>query len=208
MPLYHANYTAIENICQSLFQNINRSNDIKYAFLFFVFDLTLESSAVACNTDYAGAFVAYSDNAISVELNNCHLIDSTVTSNKYAGGLIGYVSGTVTIKDCSVEGSAVTGESVGALAGMFSTAQGVETATVTNTTVTGNTMTSLKNGSYRVGELVGTANVEYVVLTGITTNGNTCTQAGSDGFEANMVSTAWIGRASSNVTGDTSAKIN
>ena len=170
-------------------------------------DLTLEDSTVSRSGSYGGAFVSYSDNAISVTLNNCHLVGGSVTSAKYAGGLIGYVAGTVTLTDCSVSGTTVTGESVGALVGMVSVAQGSETATIGMTSVTGCNLISTKNGTRRVGELIGTANIPYVTLSDVTTSGNTCTQTGSTGLESGMVSTSWIGRASSAVTGDTSAVI-
>ncbi len=167
-------------------------------------NLTLDSSTVNSTGDYAGAFVAYADNAISVKLFGCKLVNSAITSADYAGGLVGYVSGTVTISDCSVTGTAITGESVGSLAGMISTAQGNETATISNVTVTGNNVTSTKAGTYRVGELIGTTNIQNVVLSGIVASGNTCTQSGSTGATTGMTSTKWIGRSSSTVTGDTS----
>ena len=167
-------------------------------------DLTLEGSVVEQTGSYAGAFLNYSDNAISVNLNNCHLVDATVTGSNYSGGLVGYVAGEITIIDCSVKNSAITGESVGALVGMISTAQGNETATITNATVIDNTVTSTKSGSYRVGELVGTANIAVVNLSGIVASGNTCSQAASTGASSGMVSTKWIGRSSSDVKGDSS----
>lgn len=170
-------------------------------------DLTLVSSTVAINGDYAGAFVSYSDNAISITLNNCHLADSKVSSNDYSGGLVGYVAGPITIENCSVKNCEITGESVGSLVGMISVAQGGETATISKVNVTGNTLTSNKAGTYRVGEVIGTTNIENVVLTDITASGNTCSQPGSTGATSGMKSTKWIGRGSSNITGDTSDEI-
>lgn len=170
-------------------------------------DLTLDSSSVNQSGSYAGAFVNYADNAISVTLNNCHLVNATVTGTNYSGGLIGYVSGDTTITNCSVKNSTITGESVGALVGMISTAQGGETATIANATVTGNTIDSTKNGSYRVGELVGTTNISFVNLSAITASGNVCSQPASTGASSGMVSTKWIGRSSSTVSGDTSGAI-
>lgn len=170
-------------------------------------DLTLDSSAIDVNSDYAGAFVAYSDNAMSVKLSNCHVKNSTVKGNDYSGALVGYVAGGVVIEDCSVENCEITGESVGALVGMISVAQGGETAKISNVTVIGNTLTSVKSGTYRVGALLGTANIPAVNLSGITANGNTCSQVGSTGATDGMTSTEWIGRTSSVVTGDTSAVI-
>ena len=172
-------------------------------------DLTLEGSVVNSATNYAGAFLNYSDNAISVTLKNCHVKNAKVSSNNYAGALLGYVAGTVTIENCSVTGCTVTSAgSAGSLVGMISTAQGVETATISKVSATGNTVTSTKNGSYRVGELIGTANIKYVNLSDITASGNTCTQAGATSGDSGMVNSAWIGRTSSTVTGDTSTVIN
>ena len=90
---------------------------------------------------------------------------------------------------------------------MISVAQGNETATISTVTVTGNDINSVKNGSYRVGELVGTANIATVNLSGVTANGNVCQQPASTGAAGGMVSTKWIGRASSTVNGDTSDTI-
>ena len=171
-------------------------------------DLTLEGSAVDLNDDYAGAFVCYADHAIDVSLNNCHLVDATVSGNKYSGGLVGYIAGDVSITNCSVKDSTITGESVGAVAGMFSVSGGVRNATVSGVTVTGNTVNSVKNGSYRVGELIGTSNINDLNLSGITASGNTCSQPASTGAEGGMTATKWIGRAKNNtVTGDTSEVI-
>jgi predicted ribosomally synthesized peptide with SipW-like signal peptide len=173
-------------------------------------DLTLLESKVETTKDYGGAFVSYADHAISVTLNNCHLVNSTVKSANYAGGLIGFIAGIVTIEDCSVTGCTITGESVGSLVGMISVANGgdiEEMATISNVTVSGNTLTSVKVGTYRVGELLGTTNIANVILSNITATNNTCSQPGADGLASGMVSTKWIGRSSNNVTGDTSEKI-
>ncbi|MBR7160981.1 MAG: hypothetical protein IKD07_01060, partial [Clostridia bacterium] len=171
-------------------------------------DLTLDGSVVNSTTDYAGAFLNYSDNAISVTLKNCHVKNATVSSNNYAGAMLGYAACNVTIENCSVTGCTVTSKgSAGSLVGMISTAQGVETASISNVSATYNTVTSTKNGSYRVGELIGTANVATVVLDGIDTSNNNCTQTGATGGDGGMVNSKWIGRTSSDVTGDTSAII-
>lgn len=168
-------------------------------------DLTLQESTVVATGSYAGAFVSYADHAISVTLNNCHLVNSTIKSAKYAGGLIGYVSGPAAVEGCSVTGCTIEGESVGSLVGMFSTTPIV---TMSNITASGNTVTSFKAGSYRVGELCGSSNIANLILSNITASGNTCSQPNKNGFTSGMVSSAWIGRASNNVVGDTSTKLN
>ncbi len=172
-------------------------------------DLTLEECDVTSSTDYAGAFAAYVDNCASVKLSNCHLKNSTVVgaSSSYVGGLIGYSSSPVTMEDCSVIGCEITGAgSVGALAGMLSVGQTGDVATISKVSVIGNTLTSTKNGSYRIGELFGTTNIPTVNLSNITTDANSCTQSGSNGFEG--TASKWIGRNLSTVNGDTSASIN
>ena len=176
-------------------------------------DLTLTNCNIVGTTDYVGAFAAYADNCASVTLSNCHLKDSVINgaASKYTGGLLGYCSSPVTAENCSVVGCTITGaESVGAVAAMFSSNVIGTTTTVSNVTVKDNTLVSNKSGSYRVGAIVGTTNIENVILENIVASGNTCTQAGSTGVESGCTSTEWVGRKTGacTVTGDTSASIN
>ena len=176
-------------------------------------DLTLDSCNITGTSDYVGAFAAYADNCASVKLSNCHVNGSVIdgAASNYAGGLIGYCSSPVTFENCSVVGCTITGAgSVGAVAGMFSVNSTGKTATVSNVTVKDNTLVSNKSGSYRVGAIVGTTNIENVILENIVASGNTCTQAGSTGVESGCTSTEWVGRKTGacTVTGDTSASIN
>ncbi len=144
-------------------------------------DLTIEDAAISegrYNGLGLGAFVGYSDASGGVVLNNCKLVDSSVEcTDGYAGGLIGYTSTPATVTGCSVTGSTIIGgNSTGAIAGQFAA-----TATVSNCTATGNTI-SYANGDevnsdgWRVGIIVGTANVGTVTMTNITESGNTLTQ--------------------------------
>ncbi len=106
-------------------------------------DLTIEKATISkdgYNNLGLGAFVAYSDASGSITLNNCHLIDSTVTcTNGYAGGLIGYTSSNTTITGCSVKESTITGQkSAGAIVAHGNAAITVNNATVSNCEITEN----------------------------------------------------------------------
>ena len=175
-------------------------------------DLTLEGCTMNVTGEYCGAFVANSDNTISVRLSNCHLKNSTLSATGgdngcWVGGLIGYVSGPVTITDCSVTETNITSEKdAGGLVGMISVANGEETAEITKCTVKKNVLTS-NNSKYRVGELIGTSNIANVNLSNITAEENTCNSTATTTGETDFVASKWIGRTNSTVIGDTSDPI-
>ena len=138
-----------------------------------------------------GAFIGCIDSMPKIELNNCHLTNSTITSDGGArvGGLIGWTAGYnnqndgpvdthITIKKCSVEDCKITAKgSVGAIIGHAgnnpATYHTIESCTVRNTE-----LNSTVDGSWCVGVVVGTANVGEVTITGTTSSGNTLTQTG------------------------------
>ncbi|MBQ3490183.1 MAG: hypothetical protein IJA86_06310 [Clostridia bacterium] len=129
-------------------------------------DITVIHSDMKLSTaDYpnSGAFV--SDCKIAAELTNCHLMNSSIISEKnesdeYSriGGIIGYTNASeVRISDCSVRECTFEGASVGSIVGHASASQSNETHIV-DCFAEGNTLTCLEDATWRVGEFVGTAN--------------------------------------------------
>ena len=156
-------------------------------------DLTLENVTINDTTSNQGigAFIGNVDSMPQIDLDNCHLINSNITSTDGArvGGLIGWTSGynnpndgpvntCVSITNCSVENCAITAKgSVGAIIG-HAGANPATYHTITGCTVKDCTLTSTDDGGWRVGVVVGTANVGEVTIKNITTDNNTVTQTG------------------------------
>lgn len=154
-------------------------------------NLTLTKVTIKDSTSNQGigAFINNVDSMPKIELDNCHLTDSSIDSNGGArvGGLIGWTSGYnnpndgpvdtyVTIQNCSVENTKITAKgSVGGIIG-HAGANPATYHTFTNNTVTGCTLNSTDDGGWRVGVVVGTANVGEVALNNTTESGNTVTQ--------------------------------
>ncbi len=148
-----------------------------------------DSTIVSAHTTGSGAFVECADSMDVVTLNNCHLVRSTVTSTNSesrTGALVGYATGyagkdgpvfaTITIEGCSVVDCEVVGNSsvaaiIGHAGANVNTKTVIKKCTVKNTTITSN-----KNGDYRVGVVVGTANGGNVIISEITSEGNTVSQ--------------------------------
>lgn len=151
-------------------------------------NLSIENSNItSTNSTGSGAFIESVDSQPKIELNNCHLRNSSVSGSR-TGGLIGWTSGYnnendgpvktyVNILNCSVENSTITGSSVGGING-HAGANAWTFTTITNCTVTGCTLNSTDDGDWRVGIVVGTANVGEVTISNITESGNTLTQDG------------------------------
>ena len=158
-------------------------------------NLTIEDSAiVADNTQGYGAFVNNADSMDEITLENCHLINSSIiTPNDGAndsriGGLIGWTSGYnvtsdgpvdsfITVKNCSVIGCTLKGcGSIGGICG-HAGANPATYTTIENCTIKNNNLISTDSG-WRVGVVVGTANVGVVTINNITESGNTLTQIG------------------------------
>lgn len=146
-----------------------------------------DSNIVSTSTTGSGAFIESVDSMQSITLDNCHLKNSTVSGSR-TGGLIGWTSGYsnpsdgpvktyVTITNCSVVGCTITGSSVGAINGHAGASDWTYT-TIENCTVTGCTLNSTDDGDWRVGVVVGTANIGEVTINNITESGNTLTQTG------------------------------
>ncbi len=151
-------------------------------------DATIEDKT---NDQGIGAFISCVDSMPKISLNDCHLVNSTITSTAGArvGGLIGWTSGynnqndgpvdtKVDIVNCSVVGCTITAN--GSVGGIIGHA-GANPATyhkIADCTVKNCELTSTDNGGWRVGVVVGTANVGEVTIDNITENGNTVEQTG------------------------------
>ena len=158
-----------------------------------VYDLTLESSKIndSANGQGLGAFVGSIDSMEKIELVNCHLVNSEITSTGGArvGGLIGWTAGYndpnngpvstyITVKNCSVENCQITAKgSVGAIIG-HAGANPATYHTIEGNTVKDCTLHSTADGGWRVGVVVGTANVGEVTINGTIESGNTLIQDG------------------------------
>ena len=160
-------------------------------------DLTIADADIndPTNDQGIGAFINCVDSMPRIELDNCHLKNSKIVSTGGArvGGLIGWTSGynkpndgpvdtKVTLTNCSVED--VTIEAKGSVGGLIGHA-GANPATyhtITGCTVKDSTLKCTETGkSWRVGDLVGTANVGQVTVDAATSaSQNTLTQENAD----------------------------
>ena len=163
-------------------------------------DLTIADADIndITNDQGIGAFINCVDSMTRIELDNCHLKNSKIVSTGGArvGGLIGWTSGynkpndgpvdtKVTLTNCSVEN--VTIEAKGSVGGLIGHA-GANPATyhtITGCTVKDSTLKCTETGkSWRVGDLVGTANVGQVTVDAATSaSQNTLTQENADSQE-------------------------
>ena len=160
-------------------------------------DLTIAGADIndTTNAQGIGAFINCVDSMTRIELDNCHLKNSKIVSTGGArvGGLIGWTSGynnpndgpvdtKVTLTNCSVEN--VTIEANGSVGGLIGHA-GANPATyhtITGCTVKDSTLTCTETGkSWRVGDLVGTANDGQITVDAATSaSQNTLTQENAD----------------------------
>lgn len=155
-------------------------------------DLTISDSDIkTTNSQGAGAFIECVDSMETITLTNCHLENSSiiVDGESRVGGLIGWTSGysnqndgpvktNVTITDCSVIGCEL--KAFGSVGGIIGHAGASDWTyhTITNCTVKDTKLTSTDDGSWRVGVVVGTANIGEVTVNGLTSSGNTVEQTG------------------------------
>ena len=177
-------------------------------------DLTIADADIndTTNNQGIGAFINCVDSMTRIELDNCHLKNSKIVSTGGArvGGLIGWTSGynkpndgpvdtKVTLTNCSVEN--VTIEAKGSVGGLIGHA-GANPATyhtITGCTVKDSTLKCTETGkSWRVGDLVGTANVGQVTVDAATSaSQNTLTQenASTQKPEGNIFGRKEVGTA-------------
>ena len=156
-------------------------------------DLTLDGVKIndAISDQGIGAFVCNVDSMPTIELDNCHLTNSEMISTGGArvGGLIGWTSGYnkpndgpvdtyIKITKCSVEGCTISAKgSVGGIIG-HAGCNPATFHTITDCAVKNCVLTSTDDGGWRVGVVVGTANVGKLTINKITESGNTITQTG------------------------------
>ena len=156
-------------------------------------DLTLDGVKIndATSDQGIGAFVCNVDSMPKIELDNCHLTNSEMISTGGArvGGLIGWTSGYnnpddgpvntyINITKCSVEGCTISAK--GSVGGIIGHAGGNPATyhTISDCTVKNCVLTSTDDGGWRVGVVVGTANVGELSINNITESENTITQTG------------------------------
>lgn len=156
-------------------------------------DLTLDGVKIndATSTQGIGAFVCNVDSMPKIELDNCHLTNSEMISTGGArvGGLIGWTSGYnnpndgpvetyINITKCSVEGCKISAKgSVGGIIG-HAGSNPATYHTISYCSVKNCDLTSTDDGDWRVGVVVGTANVGKLTINNITESGNIITQTG------------------------------
>ncbi len=156
-------------------------------------DISIFASAMMSNSELgSGAFVECVDSMQLISLKNCHFLNSSIdvgrTDGKYSrvGGLIGWTSGYnnvndgpvktyIEITDCSVVGCTLVGTSVGGINGHAGNNPWTFT-TITDCTVKNNRLLSENTSDWRVGEIVGTANVGEVTIINATTSNNELAQ--------------------------------
>ncbi len=155
-------------------------------------DLTIrDSEIVSTNTWGNGALIECVAGLQNVTITNCHLVDSTLTSDTVdangvekgsrTGGLVGWTSAgrdldgntidtTVTISNCSVEGSDITG--YGTVGGIIGHAgyNATVSHTITDCNVENTTLTSTESPYKGVGTILGTANIGEVYIEGCTSS--------------------------------------
>ena len=161
-------------------------------------DLTLDGVKIndATSGQGIGAFVCIVDSMPKIELDNCHLTNSEMISTGGArvGGLIGWSSGYnkpndgpvntyINITKCSVEGCKISAK--GSVGGIIGHAGGNPATyhTISDCSVKNCVLTSTDDGGWRVGVVVGTANVGELSIDNITESGNTITQTGKTAHE-------------------------
>ena len=159
-------------------------------------DLTLENAQITANKGNGagpgiGGFVGNIDSSPSVKISGCSLLNSKITGGHWAGGIYGYASGydkvnngpvhtSINISDCTVDTVAIKGDDT-SVGGVMGHAGGNKdtTITVTDTTVTGCTITTENTGgSIKAGSVLGTNGVGDVTLTGVTETDNKVTNNG------------------------------
>lgn len=125
-----------------------------------------------------GAFIGSTD-AFDINLENCHLIGSTVKGGHWTGGLVGYLTGSDTnmgkmnILNSSVINSTINGKgSAGSLLG-HATGSALANIDITNATVTGNTVTSTGASSEKAGSVMGTVGAGTVKVNNLNESNNT-----------------------------------
>ena len=183
-------------------------------------DLTIaDSNIVSTNTVGNGAFIECVNGLISVTMENCHLLSSTITGDESVGtrtgGLIGWTyaartaKGTakdtiITVTGCSVTGSTLT--SYGTVGGLIGHVGAHPKADhlISGCSVTDTTLNSIEPGDgYKgVGTMVGTINQGSATIENCVSSGNTEYSHdpvpeiyNEDGLEYGRLALSTVGRA-------------
>ena len=141
-------------------------------------NLTIADSTIAGGNQGGGAFIDTADSMQVITLENCHLVNSTVTGER-VGGLLGWCSGYsnendgpvktyVTITNCSVIDCEIIGAGSAAGIAGHPGASDYTYTTIENCLVKDTTVHSNDDGGWRVGAIVGTANNGHVVINNCT----------------------------------------
>ncbi len=146
-------------------------------------DLIIDNANVVSENDTgSGVFFDYVDNVKALTLNNCHIINSNLSGSR-TGGFIGWANGNESGGDrtvfsfvnCSIKNSVISGNgTVGGIVG-HAGAHNNTLTTFTDCVVEDCVLTSYDD-SYRVGAIIGTANIGEVTITTCTSNNNTLKQ--------------------------------
>ena len=183
-------------------------------------NLTIEGANITetdAKWDGTGIMVCGINATKSVLFDNCHIKNSTLSSNTYGGGFFSYATGysnqndgpvfeTIIIRNSSIEGCTISATgSVGAVCG-HATGDAWTKVQVENTEVKNNTIiNSDNNKKAKVGAVLGTvgaAGTEAYNLTGgtylvnLTVTGNSVKY--TNGTEIELGNNHWVGRVASN----------
>lgn len=162
-----------------------------------------DSKISSANTQGIGAFIECVDSMPKVELKNCALVNSSISATgadnaSRVGGLIGWTAGYngedgpvdtyVTIENCAVTNCEIVGikGTVGGIIG-HAGANPATFTTITNCAIKDTKLGSIDDDDWRVGSVVGTANVGEVTITNAVESGNTLTQTGKEAPEHTLL---------------------
>ncbi len=119
-------------------------------------------------TAYAGGIVGFNGGAGAHVISGCSVINSNISANKSVGGIVGHIDDDCVISNVTSTGNTITGVlanrewGVGAILGRIS---GNSTTTMTNVTVSGNTISQADATSSQASEYYGT-NHNVITLDG------------------------------------------
>lgn len=131
-----------------------------------------------------GAFVGHTEATSKIELNNCNLLNCTLTGADWTGGLIGYAAGynrqndgpvpeNIKITNCSVKNSIIEGAgSTGAFLG-HATGNAWTYVTIQDCEAEENTIICTDDDSNKAGSVMGTVGVGEVTVNNVTVSRNT-----------------------------------
>ena len=148
-------------------------------------DLTITESEIGVAAKEGGlgtaAFISYIDYSGKASFNNCHLLNSKVTGNERAGGLLGYTSGeNLSIQNCTVVDCEI--KAVGGAAGLVCHTDAL--TEVKNSSVKNITVEATENRTGKAalaGAVIGTVN-NNTALTNVTASGNNVKNNGAVGY--------------------------